>query len=437
MNLEKAVKHGEQHESLLISAHQVPSGIAPTVITGTLGGWSVTNPVLVAGVAQPGILAIRGGYGSSGWAQFLRRDGSLPMTGALNMGNQNINAAATVNSAAIANTGNIATSTLATTAAVTVGGALSVAGASTTNGITNTGAISTTTLASTGAATVGGALGVTGTTTTRGITNTVNGITNTGNITSTGNVSVTGNVTATGNMTAAKFLPTTVVASGQTCVGLDGYQAKTAAGSLASCILGVWTTPNATVTPTPCGAQSVSWGSGCGANLSATVSGASTTISPTTPSGATGSATYSCVNGVQVLQSGSSCTLPPCPAQTLSWGSGCSGWFPSVAVGSSTTQSASTGTGSATYSCNNPGGSGGWSYQGGSCTPPSVGCSANYVTWSQYQSAWGGNSGTAAHHDRPFAQLIQWRIPAADWNEQQAFQPSLLFAADAPAERVP
>lgn len=56
-------------------------------IDGYNGGWTMTNPV----AGQPtGILAMRVGADSIEFSQFLRRDGALPMTGALNMGNQRI-----------------------------------------------------------------------------------------------------------------------------------------------------------------------------------------------------------------------------------------------------------------------------------------------------------------------------------------------------------
>lgn len=54
--------------------------VTPGTLTGMNGSWTDTNPVgTVAGV-----LAMRVGYGSSGWSAFVRRDGSLPMEGDLN-----------------------------------------------------------------------------------------------------------------------------------------------------------------------------------------------------------------------------------------------------------------------------------------------------------------------------------------------------------------
>lgn len=336
----------------------------PATIKGSSGSWSIANPVIVAGVAVPGVIAIRGGYGSAGFAQFLRRDGTLPMTGQLNMGSQNISNANAINSNSIANASGITTQTLATTAAVTVGGALNVAGLTSTNGLSNSGNFT-----NTGSATVGGALAVGGLTST-------NGIANTGNLTN------SGNIVATGDVTGARFLPTTVVANGGTCTGFDGYVARTAAGSIASCISGVWATPNAASTPVPCSAQSVSWGGSCGASIGAVAAGTNTVINPpTTPSGATGNALFLCTAGAQVLQPGSSCTPPPCSTQTLSWGGGCSASFSTTSVGSSLSRSATTGTGSGTATCNSPGGSSGWSSPAGSCTPPLASCGATTVSW--------------------------------------------------------
>lgn len=54
----------------------------PGTLAGPSATWTVANPV----GATAGIVAARNGYGSQGFAQFLRRDGSLPMTGSLNMG---------------------------------------------------------------------------------------------------------------------------------------------------------------------------------------------------------------------------------------------------------------------------------------------------------------------------------------------------------------
>lgn len=65
----------------------------PGTLSGGSGSWSTPNPL----GAVSGILAMRVGYGSQGFTQFLRRDGTLPMTGSLDMGNQNIKNANAIN----------------------------------------------------------------------------------------------------------------------------------------------------------------------------------------------------------------------------------------------------------------------------------------------------------------------------------------------------
>jgi len=59
--------------------------VTTTAINGAAGGWTLSNPVGLAG-----LLAVKSGYGSAGLTQFYRRDGSLPLTAALNGGGQDI-----------------------------------------------------------------------------------------------------------------------------------------------------------------------------------------------------------------------------------------------------------------------------------------------------------------------------------------------------------
>ncbi len=54
--------------------------ITPSTITGVNAAWNQPNPL----GSVSGVLAMRVGYGSSGWSAFVRRDGSLPMEGDLN-----------------------------------------------------------------------------------------------------------------------------------------------------------------------------------------------------------------------------------------------------------------------------------------------------------------------------------------------------------------
>ena len=330
----------------------------PGSITGQGGAWTATNP---AG-SVAGILAMRAGYGSSGWAQFLRRDGQLPMTGPLNMGSQNVNNANTVNSTTLANSGN-----------ATVGGTLGVTGQTSTNGIANTGSLSTGNTTENGTATVTGNTSLGGTLAVTGYTNT-NGLTNAGNLTNTGDVST------------GKILLNTIVGNGSSCVGLNGFQASTAAGSIVSCINGVWQTPSGSVQPpSPCNATSVNFG-GCSGNLPYTLSGQNASATMTY---GTGNATYSCNNGSFSLVS-YQCTPPPasCNGTSVSFGSGCSGSIPFTSSGNTASANVTTGSGFANYLCTN----GSWSLQSFSCTPPAAGCGAQTVSWSVSASCSGSVS---------------------------------------------
>lgn len=355
------------------AGYSTPS--VPGTITGLAAAWTTANP---AGNV-PGVLCMRAGYGSSGWSQFLRRDsGDAGMTGNLKMGGNDITNAAAVNSVTLNNTGN-----------ATVGGNLGVTGSSTLAGITNngnltnTGNITNSGALATGNTTITGTVNVSGNATLSGNTTVggtlgVSGLTTTAGITNTGTISNTGNITTTGDVTTGRLKLNTIVVNNSSCTGLNGYQAATAAGSIASCINGVWTTPNAsTAVPPPCSSQSITWGStsGCSATLPATVSGSTATVSANSPN--SGSATFSCTSGTWSFQSGS-CSMQ-CSAQTLTWGSGCQASFPATAGGSSATRSATNSpySGSATYSCNSTNGT--WSFSSGSCTAPSP-CSGS-VSW--------------------------------------------------------
>lgn len=162
---------------------------------------------------------------------------------------------------------------------------------------------------------------------------------------------------------------------------------------------GTWSTSsNSCVTPappanTPCVAIYQTWGSACygytpgiSAGSQTTVANASATLS--------GSATYSCNNGTWTYISGSCSsgsqpapappTSTPCIASNQAWGSACYGYITGASSGSqaSVTNTNSTLSGSATYSCNN----GTWSYISGSCSQTPQPCTAQNVSWS---SCWG------------------------------------------------
>ncbi|EAQ6117289.1 shufflon system plasmid conjugative transfer pilus tip adhesin PilV [Salmonella enterica] len=61
-----------------------------TLASGYSGSWSEKSSNYPS-INKTGLLAYRVGYDSSMYSVYLRRDGTLPMTGSLNMGNQDIN----------------------------------------------------------------------------------------------------------------------------------------------------------------------------------------------------------------------------------------------------------------------------------------------------------------------------------------------------------
>lgn len=60
-----------------------------SVVNGYSGNWHVDNSTY-SSINKKGLLAYQVGFGSNSYSVFLRRDGTLPMTGNLNMSSQNI-----------------------------------------------------------------------------------------------------------------------------------------------------------------------------------------------------------------------------------------------------------------------------------------------------------------------------------------------------------
>lgn len=77
---------------------------SPTVLEGFKGSWNATATDYSL-INRQGLLGYSLGYGSNSYSVFLRRDGSLPMTGTLNMGNNDIINAKTVNASGAGNFG--------------------------------------------------------------------------------------------------------------------------------------------------------------------------------------------------------------------------------------------------------------------------------------------------------------------------------------------
>ena len=278
-------------------------GSANTV-AGFNGAWSA-SATDYSNINQAGLLAYQAGYGTYNYSVFLRRDGTLPMTGNLNLGTNSIDNAVNITASGATTSG-----TLKSTGATTVGSTLNVAGASTLTGVVNaanvvnvTGALNAnSTLKVNGVSTLTGAvnagnaltvagavnanntLNVAGVSTLRGNVNTsagltvagtstMNGVVNANNAlnvsgntllrsatTVNGVLTVNNSVNASGNITSSgQVRGATLVSSGRTTVGEfaqfngvatlgascspNGLQGRDSTGSLLSCTSGKWGRP--------------------------------------------------------------------------------------------------------------------------------------------------------------------------------------------------
>ncbi|EJX4926768.1 shufflon system plasmid conjugative transfer pilus tip adhesin PilV [Salmonella enterica] len=122
--------NGNVRYDLLGKAMQVAgidSGITKTVtdVSGFNGQWSESSSSF-SNITSSGQLALRVGFNSSLYTLYLRRDGTLPMSGDLNMGGNNIN-----NVKDITSSGMISTGALKTLGEVSVGRDFIVSGQST------------------------------------------------------------------------------------------------------------------------------------------------------------------------------------------------------------------------------------------------------------------------------------------------------------------
>ncbi|HEM8715190.1 TPA: shufflon system plasmid conjugative transfer pilus tip adhesin PilV [Enterobacter hormaechei] len=124
------IEGGNTRYDLLGQAMQaagIDSGMTRTASNafGYGGQWSETSANF-NNITSAGQLAFRVGFNSALYSIYLRRDGTLPMTGNLNMGGQSIYNAQDITAAGTTTTG-----TLKTNAAATVGTTLNVAGVTT------------------------------------------------------------------------------------------------------------------------------------------------------------------------------------------------------------------------------------------------------------------------------------------------------------------
>lgn len=127
---------GKYRYDLLGKAMQeagIDSGMtqSATVASGLQGAWKETSTDY-SNINSAGLMAYRVGYDSAMYSVYLRRDGTLPMTGDLNMGGNDIN-----NAKDITATGTTTSGILHSTGDTNVGANLNVSGNTQVNGTIN------------------------------------------------------------------------------------------------------------------------------------------------------------------------------------------------------------------------------------------------------------------------------------------------------------
>ncbi len=263
----------------------VDSGVTKsnTSINGYSNGWNYNNSAFSV-ISKPGTLGYRVGYNSSMYSVYLRRDGTLPMTGNLNMGGQNI-----INSNNITAAGTVTSQSLKTTGNTNVGGTLAVTGGTTLSGavqvkntLNTTGAITTSsniTGVNINGTNITGTSLTGNTITSRGETYTQNWFRTTGdggiyfqkygggwnmtdantirayggkNIATTGAITASGNITGNtitsnggmvskGRLTANEYVQINGLATAGAACSPNGLQGRDNTGQLLSCTSGKWT----------------------------------------------------------------------------------------------------------------------------------------------------------------------------------------------------
>ncbi|WP_312627210.1 shufflon system plasmid conjugative transfer pilus tip adhesin PilV [Scandinavium sp.] len=297
----------------------IDSGMTRTAssVAGFQGQWSEPSTAY-NNITSEGLLAFRVGFNSSLYSVYLRRDGTLPMTGDLNMGGQSVYNAQNITAAGTTTTG-----VLKTNGAATVGTTLNVGGATTLTGplaASNTLAVAGTSNLK-GAATLGSALNVAGATTLTGAVNasntlTVAGISSLKGAAALGStLNVAGVTTLTGAVNANNAL---TVAGTSTLKGAASF-ASTLSVAGASTLTGA-VTAKSTITAS---GNIISSGQVKGVTVASTgrmtageflqISGTATAGASCSPAGLQGKnsagALLSCVNGKWTAASGASVAM--------------------------------------------------------------------------------------------------------------------------------
>ncbi|HDX4397056.1 shufflon system plasmid conjugative transfer pilus tip adhesin PilV [Citrobacter freundii] len=269
---------GKYRYDLLGKAMQeagIDSGMTQSaaLVSGLQGAWTETSSAF-NNITAAGLLAYRVGYDSSMYSVYLRRDGTLPMTGNLNMGNQDINNARNITAVGITTTEALRTSgvavigtTLDVGGVATLNSDLVVAGNGQVNGNLNSNNnVSGTTITSRGETYTnnwfrtmgdggiyfqkyGGGWYMTDTNTITAYAGkniqTAAGVYggyvhSTGNIDAVGQVYGAGGVVSGGRTTVGEFLQLNGVAYAGNGCSPNGLQGRAVDGSILSCTNGVW-----------------------------------------------------------------------------------------------------------------------------------------------------------------------------------------------------
>ncbi|MCA7000042.1 shufflon system plasmid conjugative transfer pilus tip adhesin PilV [Dickeya solani] len=220
-----------------------------TVASGMGGQWTESQSSY-AGINAAGLLAYRVGYDSSMYSVYLRRDGTLPMTGDLNMGGQNIYNAQNITAAGITTSEalkSMGETQVGTT--ITVGGNANIGGDITASG----NIFSTHTITANGSISTGDSLYARNSIYTGSESSTKAYMNKDGNIYGSGNAQLDGNINANGNinsysqitasqrLTTGEFLQINGVANVGWGCSPNGLQGRAVNGNILSCVDGVWT----------------------------------------------------------------------------------------------------------------------------------------------------------------------------------------------------
>lgn len=237
----------------------IESGMSKTKssVSGFSGSWSA-HAKDFPNITQAGVLGYRVGYDSSMYSVYLRRDGTLPMTGDLNMGGKNI-----ANISNITASGEIITDKLVAKGDANIYGKFIADKDATVRGLlyVKGNVISrsdvsgeniyahnkmyTKSLYSSGGIVVGSVLSNGGIGSSENIYTSESimakkDISASGSISAVGNITATGNIKSSGRITIGEFIKLNGISSAGSSCQENGLFSRERDGSILSCVNGVW-----------------------------------------------------------------------------------------------------------------------------------------------------------------------------------------------------